>query len=84
MTLILKVSGVYDEGNLTAASGYLWVSVVYNISICVALYCLAIFWVCINDDIKPFRYEPSLLREGLKRNCSCAPYFTGRFPNSYA
>ncbi|KAG9042160.1 hypothetical protein FS837_011225 [Tulasnella sp. UAMH 9824] len=61
VTLILKAGGVYNEGNLTASSGYLWVSVVYNISICVALYCLAIFWVCINDDIKPFRPVPKFL-----------------------
>ncbi|KAG8896445.1 hypothetical protein FRC01_011813, partial [Tulasnella sp. 417] len=61
VTLILKAGGVYNEGNLTASSGYLWVSVVYNVSICVALYCLAIFWVCINDDIKPFRPVPKFL-----------------------
>lgn len=80
MTLILKAGGVYNEGNLTASSGYLWVSVVYNISICVALYCLAIFWVCINDDIKPFRCGIAL-RIG---SVSIADVFlpTGQFPNS--
>ncbi|KAG9019517.1 hypothetical protein FRB90_001179 [Tulasnella sp. 427] len=61
VTLILKASGVYNEGNLTASSGYLWVSIIYNVSICVALYCLAIFWVCINEDIKPFRPMPKFL-----------------------
>lgn len=72
VTLILKASGVYNEGNLTAASGYLWVSVIYNISICIALYCLAIFWVCINDDIKPFRYEIALFREGSAEFLICS------------
>ena len=56
VTLILKVSGVYNEGSLKATSGYLWISVIYNTSICISLYCLAMFWVCINDDVKPFRY----------------------------
>lgn len=55
VTIILKAVGKYNEGDLRANSGYLYVSVVYNISICVALYCLAIFWMCVNDDLKPFR-----------------------------
>lgn len=56
VTIILKAVGKYNEGDLRANSGYLYVSVVYNISICMALYCLAIFWMCVNDDLKPFRY----------------------------
>jgi hypothetical protein len=54
-TLILKSFGVYNEGTLRANSGYLYVSVVYNISIFLSLYCLAVFWMCVNDDLKPFR-----------------------------
>lgn len=54
-TLILKALGKFNEGDFRANSGYLYVSVVYNVSICVALYCLAMFWVCVNDDLKPFR-----------------------------
>lgn len=55
VTLILKANNVYNEGSLAANSGYLWVSIVYNTSICISLYCLAMFWLCINDDVKPFR-----------------------------
>lgn len=55
-TLILKAVGKYNEGDFRANSGYLYVSIVYNLSICTSLYCLAIFWVCVNDDLKPFRY----------------------------
>ncbi|KAI0746309.1 organic solute transporter Ostalpha-domain-containing protein [Daedaleopsis nitida] len=61
VTVILKVVGKYNEGNLRAGSGYLYVSVVYNVSICLALYCLAIFWMCVNDDLKPFRPMPKFL-----------------------
>lgn len=54
-SLVLKVLGKYNEGDFRAKSGYLYVSVVYNISICLSLYCLAVFWLCVNDDLKPFR-----------------------------
>ena len=55
VTVILKLVGVYNDGDLRASSGYLYVSIVYNISICLALFCLAMFWMCVNDDLKPFR-----------------------------
>ncbi|KAI0711759.1 organic solute transporter Ostalpha-domain-containing protein [Earliella scabrosa] len=60
-TVILKAIGKYNEGDLRAGSGYLYVSIVYNVSICLALYCLAIFWMCVNDDLKPFRPMPKFL-----------------------
>ncbi|KAI0339234.1 DUF300-domain-containing protein [Trametopsis cervina] len=61
VTIVLKAVGKYNEGDLRANSGYLYVSIVYNISICMALYCLAIFWMCVNDDLKPFRPMPKFL-----------------------
>ena len=54
-TLILKFSGKYNEGDFRANSGYLYISIIYNTSICLSLYCLAMFWVCVNDDLKPYR-----------------------------
>ncbi|PPQ96895.1 hypothetical protein CVT26_005881 [Gymnopilus dilepis] len=60
-TLILKVTGKYNEGDFRANSGYLYISIVYNLSICLALYCLAMFWVCVNEDLKPFRPVPKFL-----------------------
>ena len=54
-TLILKAFGKFNEGDFRANSGYLYVSIIYNTSICLSLYCLAMFWLCINDDLKPFR-----------------------------
>ncbi|KAH9918064.1 organic solute transporter Ostalpha-domain-containing protein [Fomitopsis serialis] len=60
-TIILKLVGKFNEGNLRANSGYLYVSVVYNCSICLALYCLAIFWMCVSEDLKPFRPMPKFL-----------------------
>ncbi|TFK36226.1 organic solute transporter Ostalpha-domain-containing protein [Crucibulum laeve] len=61
VTLILKACGKFNEGDFRANSGYLYVSIVYNTSICLSLYCLAMFWVCVNDDLKPFRPVPKFL-----------------------
>jgi hypothetical protein len=61
VTLILKAAGVYNEGDFRWDSGYLYVSIVYNFSICVALYCLAVFWMCVSEDLKPFRPTPKFL-----------------------
>jgi hypothetical protein len=55
-TLILKACGKYKEGDFSLSSGYLYVTIVYNTSICLSLYCLAMFWLCINQDLKGFRY----------------------------
>jgi hypothetical protein len=54
-SLIMKATGTYNEGDFRARSGYLYVSIVYNVSICLALWCLAVFWMCVHDDLKPFR-----------------------------
>ncbi|KAI0794929.1 organic solute transporter Ostalpha-domain-containing protein [Abortiporus biennis] len=60
-TILLKATGKFNEGDLRIDSGYLYVSVVYNLSICMALYCLAMFWMCVNDDLRPFRPMPKFL-----------------------
>ncbi|KAF9255407.1 DUF300-domain-containing protein [Marasmius fiardii PR-910] len=61
VTMILKALNKYNEGDLRANSGYLYISIVYNFSICLSLYCLAMFWVCVHEDIKPFRPVPKFL-----------------------
>ncbi len=54
-SLVLKASGKFNEGEFRIDSGYLYVSIVYNVSICLSLYCLAMFWLSINEDLKPYR-----------------------------
>ncbi|PCH37147.1 DUF300-domain-containing protein [Wolfiporia cocos MD-104 SS10] len=61
VTIVLKLVGKFNEGDLRANSGYLYVSIVYNASICLSLYCLAIFWMCVSEDLKPFRPMPKFL-----------------------
>ncbi|EGN94566.1 hypothetical protein SERLA73DRAFT_114846, partial [Serpula lacrymans var. lacrymans S7.3] len=60
-TVILKATGKYNEGDFRARSGYLYVSIVYNISICLSLYSLALFWLCVSQLLTPFRPVPKFL-----------------------
>ncbi|KAH8912895.1 DUF300-domain-containing protein [Coniochaeta sp. PMI_546] len=59
--IIMKATGVYQEGYIGLTSGYFWSGIVYNISVTVSLYALGLFWVCMNQDLKPFRPMPKFL-----------------------
>ena len=60
-TIIMKLTGVYTEGDLSVTSGYLWLGILYNLSVTLSLYSLAMFWVCMSKDLKPFRPVPKFL-----------------------
>lgn len=60
-TIVMKATGVYQEGYIGLSSGYLWSGIVYNVSITISLYALAMFWVCMNADLQPFRPMPKFL-----------------------
>ncbi|KAH0090748.1 DUF300-domain-containing protein, partial [Aureobasidium melanogenum] len=60
-TIIMKATGTYQEGYIGVTSGYLWSGIIYNISITLSLYALALFWVCMSQDLKPFRPMPKFL-----------------------
>ncbi|GMK56614.1 hypothetical protein CspeluHIS016_0304540 [Cutaneotrichosporon spelunceum] len=60
-TAVCKWTGTWKEGQFILTSGYTYVTIVYNISICLSLYCLAMFWVAVNKDLKPFRPVPKFL-----------------------
>ncbi|KAK4193772.1 organic solute transporter Ostalpha-domain-containing protein [Podospora australis] len=60
-TIIMRATGIYDEGGIHLNSGYLWSGIIYNISVTVSLYALGLFWVCMNNDLKPFRPVPKFL-----------------------
>lgn len=61
VSIIMKATDTYEEGYLGITSGYLWTGIVYNISVTVSLYSLAMFWVCLHDDLLPFRPIPKFL-----------------------
>eukprot|EP01016_Furgasonia_blochmanni_P037909 TRINITY_DN4518_c0_g1_i1.p1 TRINITY_DN4518_c0_g1~~TRINITY_DN4518_c0_g1_i1.p1 ORF type:complete len:294 (+),score=38.36 TRINITY_DN4518_c0_g1_i1:95-883(+) len=57
LALILHSQNVYNEGHLTLKSGYLYCSLINNISVSVSLYCLVLFYVATEErleDFKPF------------------------------
>lgn len=60
-TIIMKATGIYQEGYLSLTSGYLWSGILYNLSVTLSLYSLAMFWVCMSEDLQPFRPMPKFL-----------------------
>jgi len=60
-TIIMKATGTYQEGYVGLNSGYFWSGLIYNVSIAVCLYALALFWVCMSKDLQPFRPMPKFL-----------------------
>jgi Organic solute transporter Ostalpha len=60
-TIIMKATDTYQEGYLGVTSGYLWTGILYNMSVSLSLYSLAMFWVCMSEDLKPFRPVPKFL-----------------------
>ena len=60
-TIIMKSTGVYQEGYIGLSSGYLWLGILYNLSVTLSLYSLAMFWVCMSQDLQPFRPVPKFL-----------------------
>ena len=60
-TIIMKLTDTYQEGYLGLTSGYLWSGIIYNLSVTLSLYSLAMFWVCMSQDLKPFRPVPKFL-----------------------
>lgn len=55
------VLGVFPQSSTFVKSAYLWVALIYNVSISISLYCLALFWYCLLDDLKPYRPLPKFL-----------------------
>lgn len=59
--IVMKATGIYKEGYIGLSSGYLWSGIIYNISVTVSLYSLGLFWVCMHDDLLPYRPVPKFL-----------------------
>ncbi|KAJ5125608.1 hypothetical protein N7448_004927 [Penicillium atrosanguineum] len=60
-SVVMKATNTYQEGYLGLSSGYLWTGILYNISVTLSLYSLAMFWICLHDDLLPFRPVPKFL-----------------------
>lgn len=58
LTLMLMMVGRYKDGNWSLNQGYIWVTMVYNFSISLALYGLFLFYTATRDLLYP--YNPVL------------------------
>ncbi|XP_041445163.1 transmembrane protein 184B L homeolog isoform X3 [Xenopus laevis] len=58
VTVILQAFGKYRDGDFNVASGYLYVAIIYNISVSLALYALFLFYFATRELLSP--YSPVL------------------------
>ena len=61
LIVVLRLAGLYDEGYIAWQSGYMWVSIFYNLSICCALYFLVLFYMQAKIDLAPYRPLPKFI-----------------------
>ncbi|XP_035826260.1 transmembrane protein 184B [Aplysia californica] len=54
LTLLLQAFGYYKDGNFSPASGYLYITIIYNISVSLALYALIMFYLATKELLSPF------------------------------
>eukprot|EP00088_Acartia_fossae_P043096 TRINITY_DN4531_c0_g1_i2.p1 TRINITY_DN4531_c0_g1~~TRINITY_DN4531_c0_g1_i2.p1 ORF type:complete len:565 (+),score=117.69 TRINITY_DN4531_c0_g1_i2:106-1800(+) len=56
ITIYLQSKGWYEDGNWQPTMGYLYVTIIYNTSISIALYALFLFYFATRDLLRP--YDP--------------------------
>ncbi|XP_057682961.1 transmembrane protein 184ba isoform X2 [Corythoichthys intestinalis] len=55
VTVILQVYGKYKDGDFNVASGYLYITIIYNISVSLSLYALFLFYFATRSLLSPYR-----------------------------
>ena len=58
VTIVLKAFGKYKDGDFSVTGGYLYLTLIYNVSISVALYGLFLFYAATKHILA--KYEPIL------------------------
>ena len=58
IVIILQFLNLYEDGNWSPGNAYIYVTLIYNLSISVALYALFLFYFATKDLLRP--YEPVL------------------------
>ncbi|RUS16620.1 organic solute transporter Ostalpha-domain-containing protein [Endogone sp. FLAS-F59071] len=61
MTMLLKATGNYHDGLISWTSGWAWVTFIYNLSVCLSLWCLVVFFYATKNDLREFRPLPKFL-----------------------
>ncbi|XP_076028095.1 transmembrane protein 184ba [Genypterus blacodes] len=54
VTVVLQAFGKYKDGDFNVAGGYLYVSIIYNISVSLSLYALFLFYFAGRELLSPF------------------------------
>lgn len=55
LTMILKATGNYQEGDMSWSGSYLYLTFFYNLSVCLSLWCLMVFFYATKKDMTGFR-----------------------------
>ena len=58
IVILLQLSNLYEDGNWSLANGYIYSTIIYNVSVSLALYALFLFYFATKDLLRP--YEPVL------------------------
>ena len=61
LVLVLKLTGHYEEGYIAWNNSYIYITLLYNVSVVIAMYFLVIFYMLCAEDLKPFRPFPKFL-----------------------
>lgn len=61
ITLILQAFGLYKDGDFSPASGYLYIMIIKNVSVTLALYGLFLFYFAAQTMLKPFKPIPKFV-----------------------
>ncbi|KAI7836252.1 hypothetical protein COHA_009842 [Chlorella ohadii] len=76
LTIVLYATGHYEEGNWSPSNGYLWLTIVYNVTYTVALYGLLLFYLGTHELLAPFK---PLLKFALVKAVIFLSYWQGLF-----
>ncbi|KAI9313127.1 organic solute transporter Ostalpha-domain-containing protein [Dichotomocladium elegans] len=61
LTMVLKATGKYQDGEISWSSSYLYLTFFYNLSVCLSLWCLMVFFYATKKDLPGFRPLPKFL-----------------------
>ncbi|CEP08279.1 hypothetical protein [Parasitella parasitica] len=61
ITMVLKATGKYHEGEFSLTSSYFYLTFFYNLSVCLSLWCLMVFFYATKKDLTTFRPLPKFL-----------------------
>lgn len=61
LIMVLNLFDCYREGYIGWQSSFLWLSLAYNASVCIAMYWLVMFYVGLAKDLKPYRPVPKFI-----------------------